>query len=352
MDLAAQGKRGRPVQQVAANHIPALYEAAEALKLSSRGLHGMNDPAPLRVLVGVSRLPSDPDQATLIVNAENEQLDELRQQLNRTQSAFPVVLSQAVLAGSHQAEVVWFRYNDSRLNGIIGPERWKLEYPNIQLDRQEIIQATTLSQILNEWPAANDGKNGIDLTLTQCDPIEALCGAGEWLQRIERIQLQGPRVNILWEEACNAWLQQRGYRRDPQVQLGWVRDPVAAQLMRQQAEIETLRQQHESELKLHARRQQELVMALRHVFPYTAYREKRPDMATYKDEDLLNHFVVHGIREGVDLQFSGVQSELQQLRAGRADDASRLELLASKSRQTAQHLELLKEMFTRLMVNP
>lgn len=311
----------------------------------------MNDPSLIRVLVGASRLPTNQDQATMIVNAENEHIEELRLQLSRSHGGFPLLLSQAVLAASHHSEVIWFRYNDSRLNGVVSPERWKIEYPNIQLERQETLQATTLSQILSGWPAANEGNQGIEVTLAQGDPIEVLSGAGEWWQRIRRITLLGPKANILWKEACDAWLEQRGFRQDPQVPLSWMLDPLAAQLISQQAVIEALRQQHQEDLKQHAKREQELLMALNHVFPYTAYREKRPDMVTYKDQDLVRHFVVHGIREGVDLTFSGVQNELQQLRAQRTHDAGRLELLESKTRQTAQHLELLKEMFARLMVN-
>jgi cell division protein FtsB len=70
----------------------------------------------------------------------------------------------------------------------------------------------------------------------------------------------------------------------------------------------------------------------------------------------VDHFVVHGIHEGINLQFSALesnlQSQLQQLRAEREAETARVELLQEKSRHTAQQLDLLKDLFARLMVNP
>jgi SAM-dependent methyltransferase len=45
-----------------------------------------------------------------------------------------------------------------------------------------------------------------------------------------------------------------------------------------------------------------LKASLSHVFPYAAYREKRPDLSTFNDQQLVEHFTTFGIREGVDIQ--------------------------------------------------
>ncbi len=312
----------------------------------------MDEPSLLRVLVGASRLPRGLDQPTLIVEAENERLKALELQLRRVESPFPVLLRQGVPGARDQAELTWFCYNDSRLNGTVPPERLRLEYPNVQLDAQVTLQSKTLALILSEWPAANDGDQSIEITISQGDPVELLSGAAEWLRRITRIKLQSPHARTLWLEPCDAWLQKQGFRLEPQEPLCWRLDPLAAQLIRQQADIDAMCQQHQQEIQLHVNREQDLLAALRHVFPYPAYRDKRPDMASAKDHDIVNHFVAHGIKEGVNLQFSPLYEELKQLRADRAGEAGRLHLLETKTRQTAQHLELLKDLFARLMVNP
>jgi hypothetical protein len=313
----------------------------------------MDEPSLLRVLVGANRLPNDQQQpSTLIVVAEDEQFKTLETQLARANGSIPVSLSHAVLAACPNKEVTWFRYNDSRINGVIPPEQLKPEYPNIELNSKEIFRATTLAELLNHWPASRDGEGGIYVTLSQGDPIEVLSGAGDWLQRIKRIKLESPLAKSLWFEAFDAWLSERAFKQDPQVPLAWVLDPLAAQLIRQQADIDALREQHQEALQLHAKREQELLAALQHIFPYSAYKSKRPDVVRFKNQDLVNHFVNHGIHEGVDLHFASMENELHALQTKRAEETSKLELLEIKTRQTAMHLELLKEMFARLMVNP
>ncbi|TVS07683.1 MAG: hypothetical protein EA413_00490 [Cyanobium sp. PLM2.Bin73] len=307
---------------------------------------------PLRVLIGATRLPSAEQQPTLVVDAEADRLERLRQQLGPRIGTGDVSFRQAVLGASPQAALNWFRFNDARLNGVVPLERWQHAYPNLQLSGQEVLSAHTLEDILNDWPAAQDGQRGIDLTISQGDPIQALSGAGGWLHRLEHIQLQGPQAEALWREFCDAWLEQHGFRADPQKPLCWILDPMAAKAIRQQAEIETLRLQHQQDLLQHAKRQDELQAALSHVFPFATYRQQRPDIAGFNDRDLVDHFVGFGIHEGVNLQFSAVESELQQLRTDRAAENARIELLNEKTRHTAQQLDLLKDLIGRLMVNP
>jgi len=117
---------------------------------------------------------------------------------------------------------------------------------------------------------------------------------------------------------------------------------------RLQAERETLSAQHH-ELSV---AQDARLAALREVFPYATYREQRPDLSSWSDEELVDHFVAYGIHEGVNLKFSGVESELQRLRASLAADAARAELLNEKTRHTSEQLDLLKDLVARLMVTP
>jgi len=46
-----------------------------------------------------------------------------------------------------------------------------------------------------------------------------------------------------------------------------------------------------------------LEACLSHVFPYSIYRENRPDLAAFDDKQLVEHFVTHGINEGTDLAY-------------------------------------------------
>jgi hypothetical protein len=310
----------------------------------------------LRVLIGPLRLTAELPQPTLLVEADADRLSAYRQQFAHWLSTGDLEFRQAVLAATANNEVSWYAYNDPRLNGVVPLERWQPLYPNLQLSGQTILPAETLANILSTWPAAAEHNRELDLTIAQGDPLQVLAGAGSWLQRLRRIQVQGPRAAELWLDSLDPWLQDHGFRPDLHDPLIWTLDPLAARLSQQQAELEALRLQQKQEQDSQAAREQQLLSALRHVFPYTTYRQQRPDIAPFSDEDLVDHFVVHGIHEGINLQFSTLestlQSQLQQLRAEREAETARVELLQEKSRHTAQQLDLLKDLFARLMVNP
>lgn len=283
----------------------------------------------LRVLVGSSHLPADDSQPTLIVEAEPERLEVMRQQLESSSSAQTTILYQAVLAATSKAELLWFRFNDPRLNGIVPLERWHDVYPNLQLQQAETLRSQTLAEILAHWPAAMQADQGISLTLTQGDPLEVLKGADAWLPRIHRIQLQAPKAEVFWLEACGSWLERHGFKRESASALSWVLDPEARQRINQQAELESLRRQvstiisqHQRELAKSNRNYSEVLKALSLTFPYAAYREKRPDLNQLSDPELLSHYRAHGMLEKVDLRFSALQEEWQQQSDERPEDGS------------------------------
>ena len=92
--------------------------------------------------------------------------------------------------------------------------------------------------------------------------------------------------------------------------------------------------------------------ALAHVFPYATYREKRPDLDSFNDKQLIDHFVAHGISDGVNLKASLLSDELEGLRAQKAEDDARISLLKEKTRHTTEQLDLLKEIFSRVNTKP
>lgn len=95
-----------------------------------------------------------------------------------------------------------------------------------------------------------------------------------------------------------------------------------------------------------------LTAALRQIFPYSIYRDLRPDLNSLNDQDLVDHFVNHGIREGVNLTPNAIEAELQQLRVSLDNANSVAELCRQKSSDTAAQLDLLKDLFVKLTVQP
>jgi cell division protein FtsB len=304
----------------------------------------------LRVLIGAQRLPAPSDQPTLIVEAEAERVERLRQQLSKGAGQAPIQIQQGVLA-ARPGELTWYRFNDARLNGTVPLERLQQLYPNLKLVQEEQLQAHTLAEVLAQWPAAAESQHAIALTLSQGDPIQVLEGAGTWQQRIQVISLQTPKTQDLWLHECQAWCLANGFKPESQQPLCWDLDPLATELRGLRSEVDQLNQQL-AEAQQRGSRLERTQEALHHVFPYQAYRERRPDLGEFSNDALVDHFINNGIQEGTDLRFDAIAAELRQLRDARQQEAARNALLERKSQDTAQQIDLLKDMFTRLMANP
>lgn len=314
----------------------------------------------LRVLIGAHRLPASSDQPILIVEAEEDRVQRLRQQLSKEASHAPLQIHQAALAASSR-ELTWHRFNDDRLNGTLPLERLLHLYPNLLRVHQENLQAHTLAEVLAEWPAATESQRSIELILNQGDPIQALEGAGDWQQRIQVITLEAHQSQDPWLEGFKDWCQNHHYQPDAQQPFCWNRDPLAVELTGLSTELVSLRKQLEEaqqnlrkqmeEARQKGSRQERILEALRHVFPAQVYRERRPDLAAISNDALVDHFINHGIQEGTDLRPDNLTEELQQLREARQQEAARNALLERKMHDTAQQINLLKDMFIRLMAN-
>jgi len=131
------------------------------------------------------------------------------------------------------------------------------------------------------------------------------------------------------------------------------RNTLAAELQQLQKQQEGIQQQCEHAVEeTDGAALDALLAALRYVFPYSAYRQQRPDLASYSDQDLVDHFVAYGIHEGVPISFGFLEAELQQLRSSLQDANAKAELFNQKSNLTAAQLDLLKDLFTKMNVQP
>jgi hypothetical protein len=304
----------------------------------------------LLVLIGSDRIPDEALQPTLLIDAQADRLELLHQQASVKHNNSNLTWRQAVLADRSNTEVNWFHFNDGRLDGTVPLEHWLTIYPNLQLIGQEKVKTSTLADLLNDWPHAADNKLNIDLTVSQGDPLQILAGAGPWIERMGRIKLERPRAPEPWEESCDTWLKQQGFRPDPSNAQSWVLDSQTAKLIQNQLEAENRCIQYAKELHDMENIRSMLQKALHHVFPYATYRKLRPDLSEFTEPQLVDHFVAHGINEGINLEFSTMEAFVAQLEAEQSAVTSRLELLNEKSRHTAQQLEILKDLIARLMV--
>lgn len=98
---------------------------------------------------------------------------------------------EAVL-GAQVGEQRWYRYNDPRRNGTLGPAALQPLHPNLQVQSSEPIRQLPLAAILEQWPWAEGDRGWLLLENQPGGPEqlgELLRGAGPWLHQCQAVWL-------------------------------------------------------------------------------------------------------------------------------------------------------------------
>ena len=189
----------------------------------------------LMVLVGapaaVGALPSGGEFSILVVEADLERAQRLRQQLGGDPQ---VVLCVEVLAARSEEPVPWFQFNDGRLNGPLSLEAWRDRYPNLRQLGEEQRRGRRLEDVLEAWAAKLGLAKlpSLTLQLRQGDPLKALEGLGNWTQALQRVELALPGGMTQSAGPLQAWLVERGFRAGEGPEHAWERDPLATHQLR------------------------------------------------------------------------------------------------------------------------
>jgi hypothetical protein len=181
------------------------------------------------VVVGAPSLAQHlPTGPVLVINATGSRLDALRSSSNDQD----VTCIEAVLAEQADEPVLWHRYSDSRLDGVMAAEQWQTVFPNVTEQDRLSLPGQRLDCLLEGWLAQRqpDGPSApqLQVVLRQGNALAALASLGLWERRLQRVALVGPGANELWGSGVEAWLLPRGFVADADQPLTWERDPLAS----------------------------------------------------------------------------------------------------------------------------
>lgn len=177
--------------------------------------------AQLSVVVGAPALISQlPAGDVLLIDASSTRLEALAARNDPTRS---LVCETAMLTEEPGGMVLWHRYDDARFDGVVPPEHWHDDYPNLHVLGHDHAVGQRLESLLDRWAADGRRPTAFQLLIRQGNPLAAVAGMGGWLPHLQRLELAGPRASELWREPMGVWLEARGFR--PSSQPGtWERD--------------------------------------------------------------------------------------------------------------------------------
>ena len=164
------------------------------------------------VLIGaptlVDRLPVGP---CCVIDADQDQLDRLAQDLAVRPHAHGCELHCAVLARQADAAISWYRFNDRRWDGTLALSAFREGRPNLQLRDRSIRVGTELAALLDGLSQRVDAMQFLTVTIGQGDPLAVVEAGGPWLERIEALQLVVPEAEAAglrcWSAAAAAGVQ-------------------------------------------------------------------------------------------------------------------------------------------------
>jgi hypothetical protein len=181
------------------------------------------------VYVGAQAYLDDPVEATptLVVDADVAKLNEaIERHFGAAHQSFKIV--ETVLAATNDSMLDWYLYNDSRLNGPLPLDAWKMVYPNAMIAGHLQRSARTLHSLLDEWQQqVGDLPEYGKIIFSQGDYLQALDGLHDWLARISEISIGGPSAAQIWPPRLRAWMMAEGFSSDHEG-LHWQRDQLAA----------------------------------------------------------------------------------------------------------------------------
>ena len=184
------------------------------------------------VLIGapslVDHLPVGP---CCVIDADQDQLDRLAQDLAVRPHAHGCELRCAVLARQADAAIVWYRFNDRRWDGTQSLSAFCEGRPNLQLRDRSIRVGTELAALLDGLSQRVDAMQFLTVTVAQGDPLAVVEAGGAWLERTEALQLVAPEAEACWAQLLEARLQPLGFKRSRDGALTWKRTTGAMQRM-------------------------------------------------------------------------------------------------------------------------
>lgn len=198
-----------------------------------------------------------PAGQVVVVEADIEQARALKRELQELGALDRVLIAAEVLAADYGQPVLWFSFNDSRLDGPWPLEHWQGDYPNLVVQQVEERTGRSLAEVLDVWEKqmpvelGNQQLSIINLVLRQGDAFAALAGIGPWLRSVQSVQLDHPLTGLANQEAVANWLGKRGFSPAEGNGLQWQRNPLGTLNL----ELEESRQkimEMEEQLSCHA----------------------------------------------------------------------------------------------------
>ena len=254
----------------------------------------------LSVVVGcpsfLRQLPSGP---CLVLDSDTSTFENLFSEVDPSEHPWPLTFQRVVLSDLSGENISWNRFSDRRFDGPWDLSVVQADYPNLRQVATSSIKGQILADVLEGQSCLQVMGSKFQLVIRQGDPLQILMGAETWLHRCVSVALRGVDIPSGRRSECEIFLSSKGFspvgEDDLSVMKNTLREPLQKQYYFTQQSARSFGK--DSCLK-----------ALEALFPYQYYRSLRPDLSQLDDQQLVEHFCVSGLKEGIRLE-GGVEMQ-------------------------------------------
>ena len=153
-----------------------------------------------------------PDGPTLVIDPDQASLDRLQADLHHRDFPFPCRFQCAVVSVAAGQKLEWYSFNDRRFDGSLALECWSGRPPNLICLQQQTLHGRALHDLIETADLPLEEHQTGCLVVRQGDPTAALASAGDWLERLQIIELRSPAAALNWASVLRGQLEPLGFR--------------------------------------------------------------------------------------------------------------------------------------------
>ena len=153
-----------------------------------------------------------PDGPTLVIDPDQASLDRLQADLQHRDFPFPCRFQCAVVSVAAGQKLEWYSFNDRRFDGSLALECWSGRPPNLICLQQQTLHGRALHDLIETADLPLEEHQTGCLVVRQGDPTAALASAGDWMERLQIIELRSPAAALNWASVLRGQLEPLGFR--------------------------------------------------------------------------------------------------------------------------------------------
>ena len=225
------------------------------------------------------------------------------------------------LVGEDDEEYEYFFYNDFRFNGLKSIKQLKKSYPNLRILKSDIRRKFRLNKILDKWEPSKNGKGNLFIINEQSKLL--LLSKHIILENFGLFIDISTYSNLNSEEEVKLFLIDQNFEHFSEKEICYENNKSLINIWKVNQFLEIKKSYQKSIDNLND--------IVKTIFPYELYKKKRPDLKSFNNEELINHFSKFKDKEKVNLSESNYINQLEDIYKQQNQIINKMNELSKKS---------------------